>query len=113
MSDDDPMCRAAEAMKKAGGWIADGNTRPEVLRAILQLWEDGDPEAPAAPSPFSGEWADGPAVWDVIRGQTDLDPAALKPEEVSDLADAYESAFAGAWYAEAERTDRGLLRGGK
>lgn len=106
----DAMRMAGErAGTAAGGWIADGNTREEALRALLRQWDDGDPAAPSAPMPFSGEWADDPSISDVIAMETDVDPDSLSPEEEAELADAFEEAYALAWQEEAERTARGLL----
>ena len=106
----DAMRAAGErAGTAAGGWIADGNTREEALRALLRQWDDGDPAAPTAPMPFSGEWADSPTLRDVIEAETDADVDSLSPEEEADLADAFEEAYALAWQEEAERTVRGLL----
>jgi hypothetical protein len=92
-----------------GTWIADANTKPEVLRETLRLWEDGDPGAPCPPSPLSGEWGDMPAAREVIGRETDLDPASLTPEEVNGLYAAYDEAYAQAWQESAEKTVRGLL----
>ena len=93
----------------AGSWVADGNTREETLRVIVRQWDEGDPLAPSAPSPFSGEWADSPSIRDVIEAETDADAGSLSPEEEDELADAFEEAYALAWQEEAERTVRGLL----
>jgi hypothetical protein len=101
------------AGKAAGGWIADGNTSEETLRAILRQWDDGDPVAPSAPSPFSGEWADELTLRDVIDGETDIDPESITPEEEAELADAFEEAYRDAWQEEAERTVRGFLPDGE
>lgn len=93
----------------AGSWIADGNTSEASLRELLRRWDEGDPAAPGAPSPFSGEWADGPTVRDVIDRETDCDPETITPDEEDELAGAYEEAFGQAWQEEAERTVRALL----
>jgi hypothetical protein len=96
--------------KAAGSWIADGNTSEAALRRTLQLWEDGDPEAPSAPHPFSGEWADSPRPEDIIDAETeDYSGWSMNVEEVDELASAYEDAYAQAWQEEAERTVRALL----
>ena len=90
----------------SGSWIADGNTSEESLRAVLEQWDNGDPAAPCAPSPFSGEWADDPTVDDIIGNNCDIDIDSLTPEERDELADSYESAYSEAWQTEAERTAR-------
>ena len=99
----------ADAGKASGGWIADGNTDEKELRSLLKMWDDGDPAAPGPHSPFSGEWADGLSVWDVIGDETELDPEELSGEEIDELATAFEEAFYEAWHAEAERTVRAML----
>jgi len=103
--------RAAGAKdgKAAGGWIADGNTSEAALREMLQQWDDGDPAAPESPMAFSGEWAGDPTVDDVVASETELRVRSLEPEELSELASAYEDAYTEAWYDEAQRTVRGLL----
>ena len=114
---DAEFAAAMEAMRAAGrksgtaagGWIADGNTSEESLRITLQQWEDGDPAPPSAPSPFSGEWADSPTVEEVINSETDLNSDELEPEEIDELARAFEDEFSMAWQEEAERTVRALL----
>lgn len=95
--------------KAAGSWIADGNTREDALRNLLQLWEDGDPAAPYAPDPLSGEWADSPTLSELIDECTELDADTLDDGERDSLATAYEEAFRDAWQEEAERTVRGFL----
>jgi hypothetical protein len=95
--------------KAAGSWVADGNTPEAELRSVLQMWEDGDPAAPTAPAPFSGEWAGDPSPEDVIGANTDCDVESLSPEEIDELATAFEDAYFEAWQDEAERTVRGLL----
>jgi hypothetical protein len=98
-----------DAGRSAGSWIADGNTSDGALRVVLRQWEEGDPAAPSAPSPFSGEWGGDPTVEETIDAATPADPETLTPEEVDELASAYEDAFAVAWHEEAERTVRALL----
>lgn len=95
--------------RAAGSWVADGNTSEIALRHMLKMWDDGDPAAPDAPQPFSGEWADSATVEDVIDAETELDAESLTPEERDDLATTYETAYAAAWYDEAESTVRGFL----
>ena len=96
-----------DAGRAAGGWIADGNTTEEELRNVLQMWDDCDPAAPYAPSPFSGEWAGDPSLQSVIEDATGL--TECTPEEEDELASAFEEAFAEAWQDEAERTVRAFL----
>lgn len=93
----------------AGGWVAGENTPEGTLRALLRMWDDGDPAAPSAPMPFSGEWAGDPTPEDVIGCETDCDPESLSDWERDDLVTEYEDAYLEAWQAEAERTVRGLL----
>lgn len=99
----------AQAGEAAGSWIADGNTDEATLWALLKMWDEGDPAAPCPPSPFSGEWADEPNLYDVIGSETDVDIDTLEHEEADELASAFEEAYCEAWYIEAERTVRGLL----
>src|SRR5262245_25295270 len=99
------------AGEAAGSWVADGNTSERALRRIIELWDDGDPEAPSAPEPFCGG-TDGGAVVspeEVIDRETELTSEELSPEEISELADAYEDAYCQGWQDEAERTVRGML----
>lgn len=99
----------ARAGKAAGGWIADGNTSEESLRALLKMWDEGDPAAPVPPSPFSGEWAGDPSLEEVIDAETDIDVETIDPEEVSELGDAFEEEYCQAWHDEAERTVKAML----
>ncbi len=94
--------------RNGGAWIADGNTSAETLQAILDQWEEGDPNAPAPLAPFSGEWADSPALADIIDYATECDVESLTPEDMDELGTAYEDAFYAAWQESAESTVRGL-----
>lgn len=109
---------AVEAMRAAGetagknaaSWIADGNTSRLALEGMLRAFEgDADPGAVAAPAPFSGEWASGPSVADVIGSETEADPDELAPEERDELATVFEDAYYEAFHAEGERIVRGML----
>lgn len=106
-----------ESMRKAGAdaghaaatWLVDGNTDEDTARRILAQWDEGDCNAPHAPAPFSGEWADDPTVSDVIERETSLEFDSLTPEEIDELTTAFEDAYAEAWQDEAERSVRAIL----
>lgn len=114
---DEQWGEAIEAMKVAGAkagkasasWLLDGNSDEAGVRAMLKQWEDGDPDAPSAPDPFSGEWASEPSLAEVIEAETDYEADTLEPEEADELGTAYEDAFAEAWQAEAERSACAML----
>lgn len=99
----------ADAGKSSASWLVDGNTSEDTCRAILKQFDDGDPAAPSAPSPFSGEWAGDPTIEDVITDVCSVDFDSLEPEEVDELATAYEDAFYSAWQDEAERSVRASI----
>lgn len=88
----------AESGKAAGSWVADGNSDLKACRRMLQMLDDGDPEAyDSLPSaPLSGEWADG-LTCDGVLGEVFGD------EDFSDdWRDDLLSAFEDAWYAAME-----------
>lgn len=97
------------AGKAAATWLIDGNSTPEDVRRMLIGWDEGDPAAPSAPCPLSGEWADEPTLRDWVECETDADPDSLEPEELDELASAFEDAYAEAWQLEAERSARAFL----
>lgn len=106
----DAMRNAGERNGTAAGtWVADGNTDERALKEMRRQWADGDPAAPEPPSPFSGEWAGGPSIEDMVDAETELDSDSLEPEDLDELATAYEDAYYMAWAASAERTVNGLL----
>lgn len=96
----------ADAGKSAASWICDGNTRQEDAQRVLKQFEDGDPAAPSAPAPFSGEWAGDPSIEDVIRDVCTVDYDSLDPQEIDELATAFEDAYSEAWQDEAYRVVR-------
>lgn len=97
----------------AGSWVIDGNTSEAEARAILQGYEDGDPEVmDLQPSPLSGEWAGDPTPQSLMAelGVHHL-PYGDKTdsEEESDLADAYEEGFGEGFWNEVQRAARAKL----
>lgn len=85
--------RGTEDGTSAAGWVFDGNTDEESYRAAIKMDEDGDPEYFDyfdAPAPLSGEWADGLTPASLVD---ELGYTELTDEEVSEVADAYETAF--------------------
>jgi hypothetical protein len=64
----------ADYGKSRGSWVIDGNTETATVRKILDGYDDGDPEImDMCPSPLSGEFADGPTVYSVLKS-VGLDP---------------------------------------
>ena len=79
-----------EAARAAASWTCDGNTDPEHAARVLDMLDDGDPQAdgylPARPN-LSGEWAGDPTPLSLAREITgEQDPDA-------DLIDALAEAF--------------------
>ncbi len=81
----------------AGSWIIDGNTTVDTAWQIMHGYEDGDPEIlDMQPSPFSGEWADGPVLAGILA-RLDVDPnddADAWSEVAEQVATAYETGYA-------------------
>jgi hypothetical protein len=96
----------AERGKAAASWLFDGNTDGATYREWLRMFDEGDPALDGPGSPFSGEWADGLVLREVIEDETDVDYEASEPEEIDELATAFEDAYSQAWWDEAERVAR-------
>lgn len=80
--------------KSIGSWVILGDVNTEKVRAILDGFDDGDPEImDMCPSSLSGEFADGPTVYSVIKA-VGLDPHNAECTEYFDaLIDIYEDNF--------------------
>jgi hypothetical protein len=92
----------------AGTWVIDGNTTQETARSILDGYNDGDPAVmDMAPSPLSGEWADGPFLPDVLEQITgERDYAG---DDTDDLLIALEDAYSDAYWAEVIRSAQAIV----
>lgn len=88
----------------AGSWVLDGNSSIVSARGIRKGYDDGDPAImDLCPSPLSGEWA-GESIPELsVEYGIDL--------EDSDIADAFETAFADAFWAETIRTATAIIDG--
>lgn len=81
-----------EAARNAASWIADGNTKPEAIAYVLELFDAGDPAVddylPARPN-LSGQWADEltPHSLADLVGQTIND---LQEGELDEICGAFE-----------------------
>jgi hypothetical protein len=80
-----------------GNWVIDPFTTQEQCMRLIEGYENSDPEImQLCPSPLSGEFADGPTVYSVLK-ELGADPAV--PESWHDeVIDAYEDAFEKAWW---------------
>ena len=96
-----------DAGKAAGSWIIDGNSTDEQARTLLDGIEDGDPAVldllPSAP--FSGEWADGLDVRDVL----DSYGYSLDDDGADEILSAFEDGYSRGVVDEAVRSARALL----
>lgn len=83
----------------AATWIVDGNTEDPAgtLRKLLDGVEEGDPEImDALPAPrLSGEFADDPSWYDILRDECEGESAEfiIEHDLDGDLYDAYEDKF--------------------
>ena len=83
---DDMRKAGAAAGKAAATWLIDGNTSEATVRRMLAQWGEGDPAAPSAPCPLSGEWAYEPSLRDWVERETDADPDLVPvPTVIIDL----------------------------
>ncbi|QGJ90088.1 hypothetical protein HWC80_gp048 [Mycobacterium phage Indlulamithi] len=82
--------------KAVGSWVVDGNTSKEQCDKLIEGIDTCDPEVmDLIPSPLSGEFADGPTVYSVLK-ELGLDPAVFD-EQFDHLIDVYEEAFSESW----------------
>lgn len=97
----------AEHGRNAGSWVIDGNTTDVYARAIVQGYEDGDPQVmEMMPAPLSGEWADSMTPDRLLRelgyrhdGDIDMEP---------DICGAYELAFERGFWDQVSTDARGF-----
>jgi len=89
------------------GWVFDGNTDEATYRAVLEEIDNpGSYNDFGPPAPLSGEFADDwrpGRLYDEV-GIEDVD--AWIPEDLDEIAMAFEDAYYSAWWAEVERIAR-------
>lgn len=95
--------------RAAGSWVFDGNTHEDMIRRVLQGYDDGDPETMELlePYPLSGEWADDPTPATVYAIAGVDDPEAFDP--AGQLLTDYELAFSEGFWGEVIRSGRAML----
>lgn len=93
---EDAYAEGRQAAEDAASWIVDGNTTPEAVRYVLELFEEGDPAVwdylPAYPD-LSGQWADDPTPLSLARDITGLefmDGTEVEGELMHAIADEWE-----------------------
>lgn len=97
--------------KAAASWVFNGNTTRAEYEQFLKGYEVVDPkvmDAYAAPS-LSGEWADGYSMQDLARDLGIYGADAEGSEYLDSLADVWNEAARGAFWAELERIAREQL----
>lgn len=81
-----------EAAKNAASWMTDGTSDPEHLRRVLNMLDEGDPQAddylPRRPN-LSGEFADDPTPQSIAEEITGVD--GLSDEVIDALSSAFET----------------------
>ncbi len=85
----------SEYGKSLGSWVIDGNSSKAYCQRIIDGYDDGDPEImDMCPSPLSGEWADAPTVFSVLK-DLGFDPYI---QNAIPVLDSYEDGFIGSWW---------------
>jgi hypothetical protein len=103
--------RGTDAAEAAASWIVDGNTKTELIPAVLAMFDSGDPGVedylPRRPD-LSGEWAGDPTPASLVADIAGAEYAD-SPVLADILADAYESAVAERFESACEEQLRGAL----
>lgn len=115
--------RGADAALNAASWVVDGNTKRDLIPALLKMIDDGDPamEAylPAEPN-LSGEWADDltpTRLYEEITGRDHSESEAdaglgyetLVGRELDAIANAFEEGVSDTFMTEIERILRAAI----
>jgi hypothetical protein len=103
----------AEHGRAAGSWVIDGNTSRETARAILDGWEDCDPQImDMMPAPLSGEWADSMTPARLLYELTDgVGEYVHTDDELHDAAcAAYEESFEDAYWLEVRASAESVVQ---
>jgi hypothetical protein len=104
-----------DAAIAAASWVVDGNTSQDHIRRMVAMLDAGDPVAydylPAQPN-LSGEWADAPTPLSLaqdIFGTGITGTQDYPPEELNEIADAWEAGVFDTFQYECERILRDAL----
>lgn len=98
----------------AASWIIDGNSKRELILALLTMMDDGDPQVdyyfPRRPD-LSGEWADDSTPASIAEEVSGLDVNAneIEPEQVDEIAGAWEEGVSETFQSEIERILRAAV----